>query len=94
LVASDAAPGQDSGQSKEEILRSAKEGLRVYRALVARAVDVFGDEIMAAHWLSTPNPDFNGEQPLEAARRAGMSDETLEQILEPVFVRIEEGIYW
>jgi uncharacterized protein (DUF2384 family) len=39
-----------------------------YQKLVARAVDVFGDEVKASKWLSLPNSDLNGEVPLHYVR--------------------------
>jgi uncharacterized protein (DUF2384 family) len=59
-----------------------------YQTVVRRAISVFGDEITASRWLSTPSPDFNGEAPIQLAQKNGYS---LKQ-LEPVFVRIEHGI--
>jgi hypothetical protein len=59
-----------------------------YRALVARATDVFGDEIKASRWLSTPNADLAGRVPLEMA---SLQDYEL-SFLEPIFIRIEHGI--
>lgn len=59
-----------------------------YQKLVARTVDVFGDEIKASRWLSLPNPELNGETPLQTAQRHGYSSVALE----PIFTRIEHGI--
>ena len=59
-----------------------------YRKLVARAVDVFGDEIKASRWLSIPNSDLNGATPLEATRKEGYSA----HLLEPIINRIEHWI--
>jgi len=61
-----------------------------YKALVSRAVDVFGDEIRASLWLSQPNPDLKGKTPLEVAQRSGYDV----KVLEPILVRIEHGIYF
>ena len=61
-----------------------------YQSVVRRAISVFGDEVTASRWLSTPSPDFNGEVPLKVAQASGYS---LKQF-EPVFVRIEHGIYF
>jgi uncharacterized protein (DUF2384 family) len=60
-----------------------------YRNLVDRVVDVFGDEVKASQWLSIPNPELNGETPLQAAQRNGYNT----QVLEPILTRIEHGIY-
>jgi uncharacterized protein (DUF2384 family) len=60
-----------------------------YEQLVARAVDVFGDEIKASKWLSLPNSELSGETPLQVAKRDGYD----RQVLEPIFTRIEHGIY-
>lgn len=59
-----------------------------YRALIERAVSVFGDEITASRWLSAPNPDTGGMAPLDLARKARYEPDTLE----PIFVQIEHGI--
>jgi len=66
------------------------EELANYKQLVARAVDVFGDEIKASKWLSLPNSELNGDTPLQVAQRDGYSG----QLLEPIFTRIEHGIYF
>jgi uncharacterized protein (DUF2384 family) len=59
-----------------------------YRALIARAVDVFGDEIKASKWLSLPNRDLAGKTPLQVAQSNGYDPE----VLEPIFIRIEHGV--
>lgn len=61
-----------------------------YKVLTARAVEVFGDEIKAAQWLSTPSVDFGGKAPIQVASQSGYEAE----VLEPVFTRIEHGIYF
>lgn len=65
----------------------AREMLR-YRALVSRAVEVFGDEIKASQWLSMPNRDLGGKSPLQAVQNGGYDI----QVLEPIFTRIEHGV--
>jgi hypothetical protein len=74
---------------KERKNRPVQE-LENYKQLVARAVDVFGDEIKASKWLSLPNAELNGYTPLQIAQRDGYSG----QVLEPVFTLIEHGIYY
>jgi uncharacterized protein (DUF2384 family) len=64
------------------------QALTNYQTLVRRVVDVFGDEVKASRWLSLPNPDLDGESPLQVAQRDHYS--TL--LLEPILVRIEHGI--
>jgi uncharacterized protein (DUF2384 family) len=59
-----------------------------YRNLVARTVEVFGDEIKASEWLSRPNSDLGGEVPIHIAQRAAYDSE----VLEPIFTRIEHGV--
>jgi uncharacterized protein (DUF2384 family) len=59
-----------------------------YRKLVARTIEVFGDEIKASRWLSLPNPDLNGATPIQAVQESGYST----SLLEPIFTRIEHGI--
>jgi uncharacterized protein (DUF2384 family) len=60
-----------------------------YQQLVARAVDVFGDEIKASKWLSLANPELSGETPLQVAQRNSYNVE----VLEPLLTQIEHGIY-
>jgi uncharacterized protein (DUF2384 family) len=69
---------------------AAEEGDRLanYERLVARTVEVFGDEVKASRWLSLPNPDLNGQTPLQIAQQQGYSG----SLLEPILVRIEHGI--
>jgi len=59
-----------------------------YQTLVARTVDVFGDEIKASRWLSLPNPDFGGQTPLQVAQKKGYDLQTIE----PILIRIEHGV--
>jgi uncharacterized protein (DUF2384 family) len=54
------------------------EDMLRYRHLVARAVEVFGDELKASRWLSLPNPDLNADTPLEAAQKNGYHAQILE----------------
>lgn len=68
--------------------------LTSYRSLVDRAVEAFGDEIKASKWLSLPNAELNGKTPLELAQKAGYNPQELDKIFEPIFVRIEHGIYF
>jgi len=68
-------------------LGSAREMMH-YRALVARAIDVFGDEIKASRWLSLPSRDFNGQTPLQMAQKSGYDL----KVIEPIFIRIEHGV--
>jgi uncharacterized protein (DUF2384 family) len=65
-----------------------------YRALVDRAVEAFGDEVKASQWLSLPNDQLQGQTPLELAEKTNYDPMTLEEIFEPIFVRIEHGIYF
>jgi len=62
--------------------------LKNYRELVARTVDVFGDELKASRWLSLPSPDLNGETPIQVAQRHRYDV----QSIEPILTRIEFGI--
>jgi uncharacterized protein (DUF2384 family) len=59
-----------------------------YQKLIARAIDVFGDEIKASRWLSLPNADLGGKVPLQVAEISGYDS----AVLEPIFTRIEHGI--
>lgn len=61
-----------------------------YQQLVQRAVDVFGSELKASTWLSTPQNDLNGEVPLELARRQHYEPAVFDEF----FGRVEHGIYF
>ena len=64
-----------------------------YRNLVERTIDVFGDAVKASLWLSTPSPDLQGKVPMQVAQSVKYSQAELEKIFEPIFLRIEHGIY-
>lgn len=64
-----------------------------YQALVERAIEVFGDELKAALWLSTPSSDLENKVPLQIAQSVHYAADELRGIFEPVFLRIEHGIY-
>jgi Protein of unknown function (DUF2384) len=96
---SKSAPGKGIVRSLARVVAGAESGtfnaapvqeLANYKQLVARAVDVFGDEIKASKWLSLPNAELNGDTPLQVAQRDGYSC----QVLEPIFTLIEHGIYF
>lgn len=82
----------------ERVITDPQESARLqylaYRLLVERAVDVFGDEIKASLWLSRPSTDLDGKSPLQEAQRLNYSPAEMDRLFEPIFVRIEEGIYW
>jgi putative toxin-antitoxin system antitoxin component (TIGR02293 family) len=75
--------------AEQATLKSAAE-MWHYKKLVARAVDVFGDEIKASRWLSTPNADLDNQTPIAIAQRNGYDS----QVLETILLRIEHGIYY
>lgn len=64
-----------------------------YQALVERAIEVFGDDLKAALWLSTPSSDLQNKVPLQIAQSVHYAADELRGIFEPVFLRIEHGIY-
>ena len=64
-----------------------------YAALVDRAVDVFGDASLASEWLSKPNAAMENKTPLQVFQEHGYTRSAIEAIIEPVFLRIEHGIY-
>lgn len=70
---------------------SAGPALRMkrYRILVARVVDVFGDELKASRWLSLPNRELDGQIPIQVAEKDGYSLRSIE----PLLIRIEHGVY-
>ena len=65
-----------------------------YQALVERAVDVFGDELIASRWLSMPSADLKGAVPLQVAQGLEYDPARVQAVFEPIFVRIEHGIYF
>jgi uncharacterized protein (DUF2384 family) len=67
---------------------NANQNLANYEKLVARVSDVFGSEIRASRWLSRPNPELNGESPIQVAIR----DRYELRSLEPILTRMEHGI--
>ena len=73
----------------ERALRPAREMMR-YRALIARTVDAFGDEIKASRWLSLPNRELDGQIPIQVAEKDGYSLRSIE----PLLIRIEHGVYY
>jgi len=79
-----------AGGATEASLVGPTRELANYRKLVDRVVDAFGDEIKASRWLSRPNPELNGETPLQVAERVGYDAEVLESLL----TRIEHGVYF
>jgi uncharacterized protein (DUF2384 family) len=70
---------------------SASPTLRMkrYRTLIARVVDVFGDELKASRWLSLPNRELDGQVPIQVAEKDGYSLRSIE----PLLIRIEHGVY-
>jgi uncharacterized protein (DUF2384 family) len=59
-----------------------------YEHLTARAVEVFGNEIEAARWLSTQSPDFAGRTPLQDLIKQGPNHAL------SVLGRIEHGVFF
>lgn len=88
-------PQVESSVFPENQLDRARPLLRLkgYHRLVERAVDIFGDEIKASRWLSSPSADFNGRIPLEVAQQLEYREQDVTEMFEPVFLRIEHGIY-
>ena len=67
--------------------------LQNYRELVSRTVEVFGDESKASRWLSIPSTDLDGRTPLDVAQSVDYDESQLQRVFEPIFTRIEHGIY-
>lgn len=57
-------------------------------ALMAHALDTFGDPVKARAWLATPNPVLSNAQPMEIAK----TPEGAAQVDE-VLTRIDYGIF-
>lgn len=83
-----AAPVSSEGTAADEKTALPWREMQHYRTLIARVVDVFGDEIKASRWLSLPNKDFNGMTPMQVAQGSGY--ELMD--IEPVLIRIEHGV--
>jgi uncharacterized protein (DUF2384 family) len=60
-----------------------------YRHFVARAVDVFGDDLVANRWLTTRQPELGDRSPLEVAQSEDFCTGNLDQILG----RLEHGVF-
>jgi uncharacterized protein (DUF2384 family) len=85
-------------QRRPEAIRALNQGkgtagpalrMKHYRTLVARVVDVFGDELKASRWLSLPNRELDGQVPIQVAEKDGYSLRSIE----PLLIRIEHGVY-
>lgn len=59
-----------------------------YEKLAARAVEVFGSEVDATRWLSTPSRDFAGRTPLQDFVKQGSSHAV------EVLGKIEHGVFF
>jgi len=64
-----------------------------YKALVDRANEVFGDDLTAARWLSMPSIDLENKVPLQLAQSFNYDANQMYDVFEPIFLRIEHGIY-
>ena len=73
--------------------RAASDRYAGYKQLVNRAEEVFGDAVRSSLWLSTPSADFDGDIPLRIAEGHSFDEGFLSDVFEPVFLRIEHGIY-
>jgi len=82
-VLSKAAKGTRTLEASETVAE-----LWLYRKLVSRTVEAFGDEVKASEWLSRPNADFGNETPLAVAQKSGYDY----RAIEPFLIRIEHGI--
>ncbi len=68
----------------------AEQQYSAYNIVVNRAVDVFGSESKATHWLSRQNPDFDGKSPLDALVASGFDPNPILDTLG----KIEHGVYF
>ncbi len=82
-----------TGISAKELDLAQRLEYSSYRQLVERTIDVFGDELKASLWLSKPSPDLEGKVPLQIAESVQYAADELDRIFEPIFTRIEHGIY-
>jgi len=89
-LASEARPNIASQTAllETKALLEATAELWLYRKLVSRTVEVFGDEVKASEWLSRPNPDLGDDTPLGVAQKNGYDY----RVIEPLLIRIEHGI--
>ena len=79
------------GEEREK--RAASDRYAGYKKLVDRAEEVFGDAKRSSLWLSTPSADFEGDVPLRVAESHAFDEGFLSAVFEPIFIRIEHGIY-
>ncbi len=83
----------ESREVREQIARPTQPlttlSYEAYAKLVNRAVEAFGNEEQANHWLTTPQPWFDNQIPLRMAEQDGFSMNQFEDL----FLRIEHGIY-
>ena len=68
--------------------QSIAERYLAYKELTARAVEVLGDELEAARWLSSQSPDFKGRTPLQ-----DFIDHGPDGVLEALG-KIEHGVFF
>ncbi|MGE0625363.1 MAG: antitoxin Xre/MbcA/ParS toxin-binding domain-containing protein [Pseudomonadales bacterium] len=82
-------PRQTFNRRKAAGRLTAEESDRVvrYAELIARAIDLMGDEAAAATWLSTPAPSLGNDTPLDHATTELGAREVLQLI-----GRLEHGI--
>jgi uncharacterized protein (DUF2384 family) len=88
--------GLHDSESPESVrpARNVENEYRNYKRLVDRAIEVFGDDLTASRWLSMPSVDLGGKVPLQIAISVHYDYPQMEAIFEPIFIRIEHGIYW
>ena len=68
----------------------AEQQYLAYKTVVERAVDVFGNELKATHWLSRSSLDFGERSPLEALVDSGFDPTPILDVLG----KIEHGVYF
>jgi uncharacterized protein (DUF2384 family) len=75
-------------------MATVKQQYESYKSLVDRACEVFGDDLTAARWLSMPSVDLANKVPVQIAQSVDYDTDEMNAIFEPIFIRIEHGIYW
>lgn len=76
----------NKAQRKENVLAPLQSLSITAQSVVAHALDTFGSEKKAAHWMSRPNPLLQGRTPSKVVQ----SDPSA---VEAALVRIDHGVY-
>ena len=79
----------DLAPKRPDLLPDVDQKYSVYREVVARTVDVFGDKLKATQWLSRRSTDFKGKSPLDDLTDSDFNPAHVLHVL-----GIEHGVYF